>query len=205
MAFQLGDKTKTALLIMDMQNDIVHEKSAMAQHMGFAQTVRDSGVVKNIRRLLDASRAANISVVHIVVDFSVGKQFQMPDRGQFFKAITGGAPMLQKGTWGAQIHDDLAPAAGEQVIGKSMFSAFASSNLHEVLRARNVTQLILTGVATEFVVDSTSWNASDLGYNVIIPRDGCCGQTLKEHEDAIRRMAARADISSTDELIAALR
>ncbi len=54
MAFQIGDKTKTALVVMDMQNDIVHENSAMAQHMGFAQTVKESGVVKNIRRLLVA-------------------------------------------------------------------------------------------------------------------------------------------------------
>jgi nicotinamidase-related amidase len=144
-------------------------------------------------------------VIHIIVDFSVGKQFQMPNRGQFFKAVTGGNPILQKGTWGGQIHDDLKPAAGEPVIGKSIFSSFASSDLHETLRARNITQLILTGVATEFVVDSTSWAASDLGYNVIVARDGCCGQNAKEHEDAIRRMAARADITTTDELIAALR
>jgi nicotinamidase-related amidase len=205
MAIELGDKTKTALLVMDMQNDIVHENSTMAQQMGLAKTIKEAGVIKNIHRLMEASRAAKILVAHIVVDFSVGKQFQMPHRGHFFQAVTGGPPVLQKGTWGGQIHDDVAPATGEPVIAKSIFSAFASSNLHEVLRARDINQLILTGVATDFVIDSTSWDASDLGYNVIVPRDGCCAQNVKEHEAALSRLAARADISSIDELIAALR
>jgi nicotinamidase-related amidase len=205
MAFQVGDKSKTALLVMDMQNDIVHENSQIAQHMGFARTVKESGVVGNIRRLLDACRAYGVAVIYIVVDFSVGKQFQMPKRGQFFKSITGGPPILQKGTWGAQIHDDLKPQAGEPIVGKSIFSAFASSNLHELLRARDIRQLILTGVATEFVVDSTSWDASDFGYDVIVPRDACCSTSSQAHEDAIRRMEARADISTVDELIASLR
>jgi nicotinamidase-related amidase len=205
MGFDLGDAQKTALVILDMQNDIVSERSEIARRLGFAEMVTRSGVVGNIRRLLDAFRAARLPVVHVVVDFTVSRQFQMPHRGQVFQAIASAGPMLAKGTWGGEIHEDLTPAAGEPVVPKAMFSAFGGTDLHQILRQRDVSQLILVGVATEFVVDATSWSASDLGYDVIIPRDGCSSANPEAHENALQRMAARADIVDVATLTEALR
>jgi nicotinamidase-related amidase len=86
-----------------------------------------------------------------------------------------------------------------------MFSSFAGTNLHEVLRGKNITQLVMVGVATDFVVDATSWSASDLGYDVIVVSDGCCSNNVAAHEDALKRMAARADIADSATLLGALR
>lgn len=203
MAFELGDKHKTALLVMDMQNDIVHERAELAQKMGFAQMVKEGGIIDNIRSLLEGFRAAKMPVVHVVVDFSASKMFQMPHRGYFFQAV-GNEPILQKGTWGGAIHEDLTPMADEPIVGKGLFSSFAGTNLHEVLRSRDVTQLVMAGVATDFVVDATSWSASDLGYNVIVISDGCCSNSMAAHEDALKRLAARADIVDSATLLANL-
>lgn len=204
MAFGLGDRERTALLVMDLQNDVVNPKSEVSQKLGFAKAVEQSGMLPKLKHLIEAFRAAKLPVVHVVVDFSEGKSFQMPTRGKFIEAIKTIGPMLEKDSWGGQIHDDFQPLPGEPVIRKPFFSAFAGTNLHEVLRSRDVSQLVLTGVTTDFVVDSTSWSASDLGYDVIVPRDACACATEQAHEDTLSRLAARADITDVDSIVAAL-
>jgi nicotinamidase-related amidase len=198
------DKSTTALLVMDMQNAIVHENSPLAQQMGFGQSVKDSGVMAHIKALLDASREARMPVFYIVVDFSVGQQFQKPARGHFFEAIAHADEIFRKGSWGFEIHEALQPLPGEPVIAKCFVSAFASSKLHDRLRQQGITDLILTGVATDFVVDSTCWWAVDLGYSVMVVSNGCCTTSQDEHEAALKKMAARADIVSSREILAAL-
>ena len=205
MPFDLGNTAKTALVVMDLQNDVVNPNSEIAQKLGFAKAVEESRVLDNIKRLLDAFRGAKLPVVHVVVDFSESKAFQKPHRGQFIKAIESFGSILEKDSWGGQIHEDFVPAEGEPVIRKPFFSAFSGTNLHEVLRSRDISQLILTGVTTDFVVDSTSWSASDLGYDVIVPRDACVCANIADHENAIKRLAARADITDTASIIEAIR
>lgn len=205
MAFDLGDIRRTALIVMDLQNDVVNLRSPVAQKLGFAKAVEEAGVLDNIKRLLEAFREAELTVIHVVVDFSKSKVFQKPKRGRFIKGIESIGPMLEQGTWGGDIHEDFTPLAGEPVIRKPFFSAFAGTDLHEVLRSRDISQLILTGVSTDFVVDSTSWSASDLGYDVIVPADGCVCSDSKIQENALERLAARADITDVDSIIQAMR
>lgn len=203
MADQLG-RAETALLILDMQNDIVHADSPLASAPAFAalfESLRSTRVVEQCRALLDAARRAGVAVAHVVVDFTVGTQFQFPRRGHFFASIGGqDTQLLKPGTWGGAIHEQLAPQAGEIVVGKSIFSAFASNDLHAQLRARGVRELVLAGVATDIVVECTSWAASDLGYDVRIAADCCCSHTAQSHEAALARMAARADIVSSADI-----
>lgn len=204
MSFDLGDCAHTALLVMDLQNDVVNPQSEVAQKLGFAKAVQESGMLDKLKQLIDAFRAAGLPVIHVVVDFSESKSFQTPTRGQFIQNIKKIGPMLEKDSWGGQIHEDFTPQPGEPVIRKPFFSAFAGTSLHEILRSRDVSQLVLTGVSTDFVVDSTSWSASDLGYDVIIPRDACACVTEKIQEETLQRLAARADITDVDSIIAAV-
>ncbi len=203
MTFSFDTKT-TALLVMDMQNAIVHENSPVAQQMGFAQIVKESGVIPNIRSLLDACRQAKMAVFHIIVDFEVSKQFQAPKRGHFFQSIAHAVDLFKRGSWGFEIHEALQPLPDEPVVPKTFFSSFASSDLHERLRGKGITDVILTGVATDFVVDSTCWNAADLGYSVIVASNCCCTASQEEHEATLKKMTARADVASSKDIIAAL-
>lgn len=72
-----------------------------------------------------------------------------------------------------QIHPLVAPAAGEPVLGKSSLSAFATTNLDEVLRESGVGHLIIAGVATSGTVLSTTRWAVDIGYRVTVCADAC--------------------------------
>ena len=63
---------------------------------------------------------------------------------------------------------------------------------------------MMAGVVTEFVIDSSCWNAVDLGYNVIIVDDGCCSADVETHKNCVAAMAARADITTVDEVVGLL-
>ena len=130
------DPAETALLSMDFQNDISHTDTAFAQHVGFAPAITASGVIANTTKLLGAARAGHMPVIHIIIDPTVASQFQAPSRGQFLQMLgdPNADPILVPGSWGAAIHDDVAPQGDEPVIGKWGFSAFASSRLHETLQ-----------------------------------------------------------------------
>ena len=72
-----------------------------------------------------------------------------------------------------QIHPLVAPAAGEPVLGKKSFSAFATTNLDETLREAGIGHLIIAGVATSGTVLSTTRWAVDIGYRVTVCADAC--------------------------------
>lgn len=72
-----------------------------------------------------------------------------------------------------QIHPLVAPAAGEPVLGKKSLSAFATTNLDEMLRLAEVGHLIIAGVATSGCVLSTTRWAVDTGYRVTVCADAC--------------------------------
>ena len=67
----------------------------------------------------------------------------------------------------------MASAAGKPVLGKKSLSAFATTNLDEMLREAGIGQLIIAGVATSGTVLSTTRWAVDTGYRVTVCADAC--------------------------------
>jgi nicotinamidase-related amidase len=80
-----------------------------------------------------------------------------------------------------QIHPEMAPAAGEPVLGKSSISAFATTDLDQRLREAGVGQVIIAGVATSGTVLSTPRWAADIGYRVIACADACADMEAGVH------------------------
>jgi nicotinamidase-related amidase len=81
--------------------------------------------------------------------------------------------ILKDGTWGAAIHQDLTPHSGDIVIRKTRVSSFYSSQLEAILSAQGITHLVLTGIATDGVVEGTARGGVDRGYYIAIA-DDCC-------------------------------
>lgn len=104
----------------------------------------DAGVAQQAAAALAAARQSGLPVIYVVPD-------GMQD----------------------QIHPLVAPRAGEPVLGKTSLSAFATTNLDEMLRQSGVGQLIIAGVATSGTVLSTTRWAVDTGYQVTVCADAC--------------------------------
>jgi gluconolactonase len=192
-----------ALLAMDLQNDLVDEKGVY-KDFGFAQMVRQTDVLGKTGRLLEAARRAGVKVIYVVVQFRPGHP-EVPRTGQLFQGTVEHNALVE-GTWGAAIHPAVAPQAGEAVVTKRAVSAFAASDLSALLRTAGINTLLLTGVATNFVVEGTAREAADRGYNVMIVQDCCTSMSQEAHEVALKTaLPFLVTITTSDEVMAALK
>lgn len=104
------------------------------------------------------------------------------------------------GSWGATNPRVIEPKDGDLVVYNYNSSAFSYTNLDQILRAQNINQLFLTGVATNFVVDSTARYGSELGYDIFVIADCCASFTEEMHNFAINQILPHFGtiIKSTD-------
>jgi nicotinamidase-related amidase len=183
--------TSTALLVMDVQQDIV---------------ARFTGGTEYLPRLagaITAARDADIGVVYVTVAFRPGYP-EVSDRNKGFSAIAGTGRVLD-GSDGIRVHPAVAPAPGEVTVTKRRVSAFAGSDLDVVLRAGGTTHLVLTGIATSGVVLSTLRQAADLDFQLTVLSDGCLDADPEVHRILTEKVFPRqADVVTIAEWSATL-
>jgi nicotinamidase-related amidase len=103
------------------------------------------------------------------------------------------------------VREEVGPLVGEPVLVKNTASGFNSSNLGQVLRNWGVETLVFTGVATNFCVECTLRDASDLGFDCILIEDACAAVNASTHELGVESVRPFAQVVTTDEFIAILR
>jgi nicotinamidase-related amidase len=134
----------TALLIIDLQRGMF--EAGETPHEGEA-------VLSRVAGLIERARGEGVPVLHVR------------------HAGDPGDP-LETGTPGFEIHPKVAPKAGEPVITKTRCSAFFDTPLLEELKRRGIDRLVVAGMQTEYCVDTSCRAAADLGYQVVLVRDG---------------------------------
>ncbi len=163
---------------MDYQNDIVHENGKFAA-WGFPAHVKQQNAIAKTKAVLDKARKAGVKVIFTKVEFSPDYKEIAKAKAPVFAAEKQ-ANALVKGSWGAQIADELAPLPNETVLVKSKISAFSIPQLKKELKG--IHTLILAGVATNFVVEATARQAADEDFEVIILEDCCASMNQQLHE-----------------------
>ena len=164
----------TALLIIDMQNDFLKPGAPLEVPAG-------RQIIPNIKRLLNFCREVGIPVIYTIFVTSEDTKGLMwlfhPEHAPPTRACW-------EGSEGAEIISDLYPQAGERVIKKHCYDAFYDTDLDTVLRSLGVKYLIVTGVMTNFCVDSTVRGAFHRQYKVVVVSDGvaCPWPEIQEAE-----------------------
>jgi nicotinamidase-related amidase len=103
------------------------------------------------------------------------------------------------------IHPLLAPRPGDVVVRKTRVGAFSTTDLDAQLRERGVDTLILAGISTSGVVLSTTRDAYDRDYAIVVLADACADPNAEVHDFLIERILPRqAHVISTDEMAARL-
>jgi nicotinamidase-related amidase len=97
--------------------------------------------------------------------------------------------ILIRGEEGHGIVDELAPAAGEPVVDKPGKGAFYATDLGELLAAKGIRSLVVTGVTTEVCVHTTVREANDRGYECLVLSD-CVGSYFPEFQRVALDMVA---------------
>lgn len=197
------DPRRSALVIQDMQNDVVMDGGAFAES-GSPVHCKEQNCIENIRRLADACRQANIPVIHvwfIVEPGAPGVTLNAP----LFVDLKG-ANALVRGTWGVAPVPGLEPMAGDHVVTKNRMSAWEGTTLETILKATGRDTIIETGAWTNMSIEHTARTGADKGYRMVIPEDGCSTMNAEWHNASVNfAMQNVASVVSTDEVIAAIR
>lgn len=90
-----------------------------------------------------------------------------------------------------QIHPAVAPQEGDVVVTKRRVSAFAGSDLDLVLRAAEIDTLVLAGIATSGVVLSTTREAADRDFRLVVLSDGCFDADSEVHRVLVEKIFPR--------------
>jgi nicotinamidase-related amidase len=181
----------TALLIMDVQQDIV------------ARFTGDDGYLDRLATAITAARAAGVMVGYVTIAFRPGYP-EVSDRNKSFASIAGSGRFTD-GDPGNQIPAAVAPAPGEAVVIKRRVSAFAGSDLDVLLRARGADHLVLAGIATSGVVLSTLRQAADLDYRLTVLADGCLDADPEVHRVLLGKVFPRqAEVTTIADWAASL-
>ena len=197
-------KDKTAILVMDCQDDVVHEDGKVGKVAGgLTDRIKEKNILGKISELAAVGRAANVPIIHVRHAYRPDYA-DLPDNIPFFRGMKE-MQAMQDGTWGAEIHADLRPEPQDIVITKTRVSSFYASSLEGILRAQGITHLVLTGIATDGVVEGTARDGADRGYSIIIPED-CCTATVEEAHQMILggMLAALTTVCTADDVTQAL-
>jgi nicotinamidase-related amidase len=151
---------KTALLIIDIQNDyfpggkypLVKPLEAAQKAYMILQCFRESG-------------APHVHIQHVSLE---------PD-----------ATFFISGDRGTDIHDSVAHFEGEPIVYKHEPNSFLNTNLLELLQSWEIERVVITGMMTHMCVDATARAAVDLGFQVIVAEDACATRDLKYGDTTI--------------------
>ena len=174
---------KTALVVVDMQNafmlsGVAHSPCLMAQE-----------IVPNINRLAEAVRQTGGTVVWIKTAYT-------DDTLENWSTLYGmlgpkgaqkRAKALTRGSKGYELWPALEVRDGDLTVEKNRYSAFiqGSSDLAEVLRARGLDTLLITGTVTNVCCESTARDAMMLNFKTIMVTDGNAAVTDEDHNASL--------------------
>jgi ureidoacrylate peracid hydrolase len=176
------DPKKTALVLIEYQNDFTSDGGTL--HDAVQPVMASSNMLPNTVETVAKARELGVTIVHAPITFTDDYHELTSEPYGILKGVVD-SKSFRKGTWGAEIVDDLAPEQSDIVVeGKRGLDAFASTNLDFILRSRGITNIALGGFLTNCCVESTMRTGYEKGYNVITLKD--CTATLSEEE---QRMA----------------
>jgi gluconolactonase len=196
------DAKRTALIIQDMQNDVIIEGGAFAES-GSPGHATEQNVVANSAKLADACRAKGVPVIHvhyIVEEGAPGLKLNAP----LFQGLKEAGAMV-RGSWGAAPAEGLEPKPGDYVVEKMRMSAWEGTKLEQLLVGLGIDTVIVTGAWTNMSIEHTSRTGADKGYNMLVPEDCCSTMNADWHNASINYALQNVStVTNSGEVVEAL-
>lgn len=148
---------KRALVVIDVQESFRQRPIWAASS--------NPEIAKQVRRLTEAFRASGDLVIWVL--------HTEPGTGNVFDPARGFVRLM----------DGLEPASGEPLLYKTSHNAFTTTNLHQLLTAEGIREVVVCGIRTEQCVETTARLGADLGFQVTVVIDATVTNPI-EHPDA---------------------
>jgi nicotinamidase-related amidase len=178
-------KGKPALVIIHMQNAIASEGGAVA-FFGHAKAAKEAGIIPRQQALLNAFRQKKLPVIYVNAVHDPNPTFAA--YGKFWESLKSLRGINLAGSKDTEVIPELAPQAGEPVLGNWPINIFSNSGLGQTLKDCNAETLVLAGLATDIAVFTAAVQASELGYSVIVPNDASASGKARSHEVVMNDM-----------------
>lgn len=174
--------SKTALLIVDLQNDFLHPDGAYARGGQGAPAI--AALPARVKPLADALRNKGgwiVSTQFTLVPAKAGEPLISPHLKQLRPFLRRGD--FAPGSWGHALVDELQPA--DLAVEKIAYSAFYMTRLEWVLRKTGIEKLYVCGIVTNGGVASTVRDCHVRDFETVVLEDGCAAFTDATHKTAI--------------------
>lgn len=177
---------RAAVLTMELQEGVVGREALM---QSLVEAVDAGGLRRVAGDVCAEARLRNVPVVHCVAENRPDGRgasdncavFAMNDR---LRRDTGRTP-IDIGSPGAALIPELGPEPDDLVVSRLHgLTPFTQTSLDQILRNLDVDTVIVVGVSVNIGIMGTVISAVDLGYNVVLIRDGVCG-VPREYADAV--------------------
>ena len=204
-AFEVLDATRTALLVIDMQNSFVK------QGAGHAWIPEAASTCENINAVAEALRQAGGSVVWVMNTFT---EESVVSWSHFHKELSTSATFalrsaaMRAGSFGHALYADLKPQPLDLHLLKTRYSALSpgSSDLHQQLQTRHINTLLIAGTATNVCCESNARDAMMMNYRTLMLSDGCSAATEEAHFATLNNFLLNfGDVQTCAQVIAALK
>jgi ureidoacrylate peracid hydrolase len=187
------DLAKTAVLVIDMQNDF-GAKGGMFDRAGIDISVIRRAITP-IAQVIAAARIVGVPILYIkeghrpdlsyigVAGSPYSRMCQRLAVGTEVTAPDGRSSRIHvEDTWNTEILPELAPLESDAVIPKRRWSAFYDTELDARLHTLGTRFLIVTGCTTSMCIESTIRDAAFRDYVCVLPAD-CTGQPARLGSD----------------------
>jgi len=198
------DRERAAIVVIECQNDLVHESRAAQKGVSgaLARAVAARGMLPRMKQVLDAARRAGVPVLYATIE----NRPEIPKPDCAIYRWSKGQQILRPGTWGAEVHADIRPEPGDFVVNRylSIDPSYGSA-LWATLRSLGRRTLVTMGVSTNFAVEGTVRAAANRMFDVVLVEDCCASAPEEWHRFSVENiMPLIATVASAQDVIAAL-
>ena len=190
------ESENTALLIIDVQKGEYNKEFIENNpHEKYLFERIKNKVIPNGKKLIESCRNKKIEVIYTVVE---SLTLDGRDRGLDYK-ISG--IFAAKGSWQAEVVDELKPLKNEIIIPKTSSSLFNSTNFEYVLKNLSIQYLLVMGIVTDQCVETAVRDGCDRGFLVTLIEDACATHSQQRHDESLIGIKGYCRIRKTEEIL----
>ena len=179
-----------ALLIIDMQNGFV-SKGGSYDLMGL-NVSKYSEVVPRLKRLITLCRKVKIPIFY---SQAVREESGIDLLTRFHKILPKSReerikkrPICIRGSWDAQIVDEIKPSLDDHVVIKRRDSVFQDTEMEVWLRSLRIDSIIFSGIDTSICVEASLHDAFNHGYDVVLISDTTASNNLNHYNSTLDKI-----------------
>jgi nicotinamidase-related amidase len=187
------NRSTTALLVMHWQINMIIK-------LPVEDKIR---VLANVAKVISAARKCHMPIIYVIARFRNGYPEVSPRNSSYYKKKADN--ILMEGNPEVEISSEVRPQTTDVIVINKRHSAFTGSDLEIILRSNGIDTLVLSGMSTSGVVESTARQAFDMDYQIFVLGDCCVDRVEGAHEAALKYMMPRiSTVCTSDEFVASI-